>query len=62
MGKELKTNDFLQFAIILGCLRVSTSNRTNEPNIRANPEYIKLYKKANVKVSANLIEEKISSL
>lgn len=50
MGKELKTNDFLQFAILSGCLRVSTSNRTNEPNIRANPEYIKLYKKANVKV------------
>jgi activator of HSP90 ATPase len=42
--------------------RIVTSNRTNVPNIRANPEYIKLYKKANVKVSANLIEEKISSL
>lgn len=42
--------------------RIVTSNRTNVPNIRANPEYIKLYKKADVKVSANLIEEKISSL
>lgn len=42
--------------------RIVTSNRTNVPNIRANPEYIKLYKKANVKVSANLIEEKISNL
>ena len=42
--------------------RIVTSNRTNVPNIRANPEYIKLYKKANVKVPANLIEEKISSL
>ena len=42
--------------------RIVTSNRTNVPNIRANPEYIKLYKKAEVKISANLIEEKISSL
>ena len=42
--------------------RIVTSNRTNVPNIRANPEYIKLYKKANVKVSANKIEEKIRSL
>ena len=42
--------------------RIVTSNRTNVPNIRANPEYIKLYKKADVKISANLIEEKISSL
>lgn len=42
--------------------RIVTSNRTNVPNIRANPEYIKLYKKANVKVSAKLIEEQISSL
>ena len=33
-----------------------------DKNIRANPEYIKLYKKANVKVAANLIEEKIGSL
>lgn len=42
--------------------RIVTSNRTNVPNIRANPEYIKLYKKAEVKISANSIEEKISSL
>lgn len=42
--------------------RIVTSNRTNVPNIRANPEYIKLYKKAEVEISANSIEEKISSL
>ena len=42
--------------------RIVTSNRTNVPNTKANPNYIKLYKKADVKITANLLEENLNSL
>lgn len=44
------------------CARIVTSNRTNVPNIKANPNYIKLYKKADVKITANLLEENLNNL
>lgn len=39
------------------CARIVTSNRTNVPNIKANPKYVRLHKKADVKIAANILEE-----
>lgn len=37
--------------------RIVTSNRTNVPNIKANPNYVRLHKKADIKIAANILEE-----
>lgn len=56
---DMMKNDVAEYSKFA---RIVTSNRTNVPNIKANPNYIKLYRKANVKIGATIIEEDVSSL
>lgn len=56
---DMLSSDVTEYSLFA---RIVTSNRTNVPNIRTNSNYIRLYKKANVKIMSNILEESVSSL
>ncbi|MBR1743727.1 MAG: hypothetical protein IJ733_18050 [Lachnospiraceae bacterium] len=42
--------------------RIVTSNRTNVPNVKANPKYVALKKKMDIKIQSNELKEMVDEL